>query len=50
VASLSADRWTSASSKSACGKGNNPRAAAERAVGGAFPEMIDCTTGLVDAT
>src|ERR1041385_5639842 len=50
AASLSADKWTSASSKSACGKGNSPRAAAERAVGGALPEIIDWTTGLVDAT
>ena len=30
--------------------GNNPRAAALRAADGAAPEMIACTTGLVEGT
>jgi hypothetical protein len=40
----------SASIKSACGSGSNPRAAARRAAGGAVPEMIDRTTGFVEVT
>jgi len=48
LASSLSTRKTRTSSRSAVASGNNPRAAAMRALSGAPPEIIDWTTGLVE--
>jgi hypothetical protein len=50
AASLSERKNRSASSNSVCANGNRPRAAAIRADGGAAPETIELTNGLVDVS